>query len=265
MLTLCEDAIKGEGSVSPHTDGVHFRLLSRGVTDEAMQLYAKQVFAKATAMPDEKLFPEALLQRLDDDWLTEFPSANEALFYRVNPKYAEYLLSKFGDRSGKALELLAQYLMSCMAGCRASSASQSFSTDYDVVCAMEGLDFDFRSGLGRHFVCECKDWKKPANFTVVAKFCRVLDSTKSRFGILFSKKGITGKGSTKDAEREQLKLFQDRGIVIVVLTLEDLERVAQGANLIALLRKQYETIRLDLRTKSEPKKRKPKKRKHSVT
>ncbi len=112
---------------------------------------------------------------------------------------------------------------------------------------MEGFEVDFRSELGRYFVCECKDWKEAADFTVMAKFCRVLDSTKSRFGVLFSKSGISGVGDSKFAEREQLKLFQDRGIVIVVLNLNDLEDVAKGANLIQMLRQRYEAVQLDLR------------------
>ena len=61
---------------------------------------------------------------------------------------------------------------------------RSWSTDYDIVCSMEGFEVDFRSELG-YFVCECKDWNQPADFSVMAKFCRVLDSTKSRFGVLF--------------------------------------------------------------------------------
>jgi hypothetical protein len=130
---------------------------------------------------------------------------------------------------------------------------------------MEGFDLDFRSELGRHFVCECKDWKKPADFSVMAKFCRVLDSTKSRFGILFSKNGITGKGKTTDGEREQLKLFQDRGIVIVVLSLDDLRQVGEGTNLIALLRSQYETVRLDLQAQGRRKRKRRRKRKLGTT
>ena len=73
----------------------------------------------------------------------------------------------------------------------------------------------------------------------------VLDSTKCRFGSLFSSRGITGAGRAKDAEREQLKVFQDRGMVVVVISQADLERVAAGANLIAMLRTKYEQVRLD--------------------
>src|SRR3990170_8960739 len=104
-----------------------------------------------------------------------------------------------------------------MPGCRTLRRAKSRSTEYDIVCSIDGLEVDFRSELGRYFVCECKDWDKPADFSTMAKFCRVLDSVKSRSGILFSKKGISGEGKTKDAEREQLKVFQDRGMVIVVV------------------------------------------------
>jgi hypothetical protein len=46
--------------------------------------------------------------------------------------------------------------------------------------------------------------------------------------------------------REQLKVFQDRGIVIVVVSNDDLHTVGSGANLIQLLRQRYERVRLDL-------------------
>jgi hypothetical protein len=80
----------------------------------------------------------------------------------------------------------------------------------------------------------------------MAKFCRVLDSVKSRFGILFSKLGVTGEGKTKNAELEQLKVFQDRGMVIVVVNQKDLKQLAGGANFISLLRTKYERVRLNL-------------------
>ncbi len=156
------------------------------------------------------------------------------------------LVDGLGDKSGKTLERLASYLMACMPGCRAYTRQRSHSTDYDVVCALEGIYADFRSELGRYIVCECKDWSRPANFTTMAKLCRVLDSVKSRFGILFSRRGISGAGRTTQAEREQLKVFQDRGMVIAVIDEDDLNRVANGANMVSVLREKYEHVRLDL-------------------
>ena len=135
-----------------------------------------------------------------------------------------------------------------MPGCRTTRRQKTESTDYDIICSIEGFEVDFRSEFGRYFVCECKDWERPANFTMFAKFCRVLDSVKSRFGILFSKNGISGEGETKYAEREQLKIFQDRGMVIIVIDSNDLSYVADGGNLMNLLRAKYEKVRLDLKS-----------------
>jgi hypothetical protein len=248
MLTLCEDALRESGIVSPNITGAYFRLIwEQGLPSEEFRRYARQLFELAEKMPGDAPFPEALLQRVDDAWLTELPSAAEALSYRANGTYVRHLLTRLGDGTGEALELLSEYLMSCMPGCRTRRRERSGSTDYDIVCAMEGVEVDFRSELGRYFVCECKDWASPASFTVMAKFCRVLDSIKSRFRILFSKSGSSGVGDTQFVEREQLKGFQDRGVVIVVLSLADLQEVASGANLIAMLRSRYEKVRLDLR------------------
>ena len=155
-------------------------------------------------------------------------------------------MKQLGDPTGKSLERLAQYVLSCMPGCRTVRRQRSSSTDYDIVCSMEGLELDFRSELGRYFVCECKDWVCPADFITMAKFCRVLESTKSRFGILFSREGISGRAKTKAAKREQLKVFHDRGMVIVVVDLHDLEKISEGSNFTTLLRSKYESVRLDL-------------------
>jgi hypothetical protein len=176
--------------------------------------------------------------------MTEFPAPKEAAVYSVNTQYVRHLISKLGEPTGKILERLADYILSCMPGCRTTRRQRSKSTDYDIVCSMEGFEVDFRSELGRYFVCECKDWQSPADFTTMAKFCRVLDSTKSRFGVLFSKSGISGQGKTADAEREQLKIFQDRGMVIVVVDLNDLEYVAKGGNFTNLLRQYLRQSRI---------------------
>ena len=144
------------------------------------------------------------------------------------------------------MEWLAHYILTTIPGCRAKMNVRSQSTQYDVVGALEGQDIDFRSDLGRYFICECKDWSKPADFTTFAKLARVLESAKCKFGLLFSKLGITGKAHTTAATRELLKVFQDRGVVIIVVSAEDIGKIASGDNFVTMLRNKYEEVRLDL-------------------
>lgn len=250
MLTLCEDAIRGEGYVSPEGTGIYFRLVwGHGFSDEELRRYSNTMYEIYKANPIDGRFPEWILQEFDQDWMREFTSPREAFVYDANTDYIEHLVIQLGDKTGESLERLAEYMLSCMPGCRTRRRGKTKSTDYDVLCSIEGLEVDFRSEFGRYFVCECKDWEQPANFTTMAKFCRVLDSTKSRFGILFSKSGISGVEDTTYAAREQLKVFQDRGMVIVVVDMKDITKISKGDNFMHMLRAKYEGVRLDL-TKS---------------
>jgi len=254
MLALCENAIHEKGIVPPDTTGTYWRLVFRhGLPHSEVQRYGARAYELSNQNQPAAFFPEWVVQELDNNWMTEIPSPAEAGVWVVNVQYVKMLMSKFGDKKGENLEKLSEYLMSCMPGCRTYRRLKTESTDYDVICSMEGFEVDFRSDFGRYFVCECKDWSKPADFTTIAKFCRVLDSVKSKFGILFSKRGISGHGKSKYAERELIKVFQDRGMVIIVLNEEDLNTVANGMNFVNMLRIKYETIRLDLKSYREGK------------
>lgn len=45
---------------------------------------------------------------------------------------------------------------------------------------------------------------------------------------------------------ELLKVFQDRGVVIIVVSAEDIGEIASGDNFVTMLRNKYEEVRLDL-------------------
>ena len=217
-----------------------------GLPDAQLRRYVEEVWKLHQDHATESRFPEWSLQQLDLEWMTEVPSSNEVGLYRISCPYAKWLLAHTEDKEGKTLECLAQYLIGAMPGCRALLRVKSEVSDYDVVGVFEGSFMDFRSELGRYFLVECKDWSRPADFTTVAKFCRVLDSAKCRFGILFSREGVSGQEGTRFAQREIVKVFQDRGVVIVVVTKADLDAVANGANFVTMLRSKYERVRLDL-------------------
>lgn len=256
MLTVCEDAITEEGKLAPESTGAYFRLVWHfGLPHNQLQHYVAKIWDVHHNNEIESRFPEWILQELDSEWMTEYPSSQETAVFRISRPYVSHLITTCSDGDGKGLERLAHYLIAAMPGCRAYLRLKSHSTDYDVTGVFEGPVQDFRSDIGRYFVCECKDWAKPANFTVMAKFCRVLDSTKARLGILFSKEGITGSGRLADAELEQVKVFQDRGIVIVVVSKADLCKIADGESFITMLRAKYESVRLGLQAATKPKRK----------
>ena len=257
MYTLCEDGIVRKGERLVEGSGIYTRISMYGITDELATKYHQAAYQKWIELGKAAWFPERLLAELDHHylrWMTEYPTAQEYGHYRTNPLYIQHLLNQLGTDKGESLERLAHYLVSMIPGSRVYRRKRTESTDYDVVGSFEGPGLDFRSELGRYFVCECKDWDKdPADVTVMAKTAYFLDSVKSRFGILFSKRGISGDTKEKDAEREQLKVYSNRGIAIVVIKEDDLKRVANGDNFLSMLRTRYEKVRLDITDdQSEP-------------
>jgi hypothetical protein len=249
MLTLCEDAISQQGYSSSNSSIYPRMVVWYGVPQNEVVRYSNMAWEKYQGNPNRALYPEWILQEFDQEWMTDLPSQSEVLDYRITSQYALSLLSELGQGDGKALERLAHYILQSMPGCRAYMRASAKSTDLDVVCTLEGPSVDFRSELGRYFLCECKDWAKPVNFTSFAKFSSILQSSKCKFGIIFSKMGITGKDKDTAAEHDQMKVFQNSGTAVIIITESDLQRVATGANLITLLRSKYEEVRLDLRKK----------------
>jgi hypothetical protein len=246
MLTIVDEAIGCKG-VYPDGGGYWRARWVFGMSGRELEDTCAKMSSISQEDIDAGRFPEWVLQRLGDDWKTILPSTAEAAQYVVSQPYLKWLFGRLkGDKSGMQLELLATYLMSSIPGCRARK-EKSRSTDYDVVCALDAPADDFRRDLGRYFLCECKYWKEPADFTTIAKFARVLESAKCRFGILFSRNGVSGnQDEPKAARRELLKLYHDTGIVVVVVDHEDLRQVVDGASLVVMLRRKYETVRLDL-------------------
>jgi hypothetical protein len=97
MLTLIEDAIRGNGFIDPNTSGIYFRLVWRhGLADSELRRYAFQANSLFIKNPIDGLFPEWILQELDKNWMTEFPVAPEANIYSVNKQYMYHL-----NKSGK--------------------------------------------------------------------------------------------------------------------------------------------------------------------
>lgn len=249
MLALCEDAISTQMFESFNIAGSYWRLVHRhGISKEDFRKYLTLIIDIWKDNKDSKdtWYPEWMLEKIDQDWMCELPSPAESWLYRVNGQYVEHLLKKLDARKNENFQILAAYILSCIPGCRIILRKRVPSEEYDMLCSLTGFDVDFRAELGRYFAGEFKNWNKYIDFSAFAGFYRVLDSIKATFGIYFSKNGLYIDGTSKYVIHEQIKAFQERGIIIVVITLRDLMYIIKGGNFIALLQKKYEEVRLGL-------------------
>lgn len=153
MLTLCEDAIQWKGEILTKTTGIYSRIVwGFGISHQDFGRYEKLIWNIYETNPTASLFPEWILQELDQLWMTESPLPNEATLYFINPRYIEWLLNHLGVGDGKNLERLAHYLVESTPGCRARRGVRRESTEYDVIGTFDGLLSDFRTEFGRYDV-----------------------------------------------------------------------------------------------------------------
>ncbi len=250
MLTLIEDAIRDKGEIDPNGVGSYFRLVWSGHLSEAeFHRYAREAFRRYETDQIAGGFPEWILQHFDQSWMNQIPSSQEASKFVSNPFYVQHLVARLGDKTGNSLEMLAQYLLSCVPGCRTYRRTRTHTSDLDIVCAIDGPELDFRSTLGRFFACECKDWpKKSLDVATIKVFSQALQLINAKFGVVFCRKGLSGKGKNRDAEHEQRIIYQRLGIVIVAVDDSDFEELAKGINFVSRLREKYEAVRLNLPT-----------------
>jgi len=248
MLTLIEDSISESGKVK-EAGGVLWRLAAtNGWTKSKVADWFKAAFTKKSFYDDLGWCPEAVLQEMGSDWQLSLPAIEESVCWFPNQFFCRLLIDNLGSKGadgGKTLERLAAYLMACMPGTRVKRRVITTSTDLDVFCSIEGVMTDFRQELGRQWICECKD-TDVVGFTAVAKFARVLDSSKCKSGVLFTRNRVSGDGEYRWAHQEICRLYQQHGIVIMVIDLDDMKAAAEGQSFLSLLRNRYEHVRHDL-------------------
>ncbi len=165
--------------------------------------------------------------------------------------YANQLLQNLNNSkdSWKDLEYLMAYLLSSIDGFDLAGKNVGTS-DYEIDLLIRNTitnDPTFAS-FGKYILVECKNWQKSVGSEQVNHFLSKIRFHYASCGILIAKEGISGKRRTKrvkNAELTILKAFHQDNIVLMVLTIDDLERVVKGENLASILIKEYERIRFD--------------------
>lgn len=235
-----------------------YEMLTFGFSKSEISTLRNEITNIKKTVPDSMWgFPEYVLQELSDSrWHKCYPSKSELLIYQPNTAYIEALRAatektdEDNKLDGRSFEFLVEYLFQLIPGCKTSRRRITHETDFDIWCQLDGVMQDFRKELGHYWLVECKNWKGKVGFTEVAKFALVLISVNCKFGIMFSREGISsGRSNFEDAQRAVVKLYQNAEIVIAVIDKSAFDRILSGESLINLLQQAYETVRFDFPNK----------------
>jgi hypothetical protein len=213
--------------------------------------FAKELISKDTS--NIWLYPEPIIlkwrnykEKSKEKGLLVTRAVEERLFH-VNPYYLKELLERAkNDPTGESMEELATYLFSCVDGFEPIPKQQTEAFHFDVVVRNLIRTHPLLSMLGEYIGIEAKNIKDTVSAEQLNHFIHKLRLHNMRCGIIFTNKGISGieyAGDLKYGKNIQIKTFNRDNLIVFDITLDDIERIIQGNNLISILLMKYEDIR----------------------
>lgn len=99
------------------------------------------------------------------------------------------------------------------------------------------------------FLGECKNYNRKLNVTYVGKFCSLLLTSNIKLGIIFSIKGLSGKG-WKDSHGLIKKFYmtkenENNRFCIIDFSYEDFVSIAEGNNFLQIVDDKLKELRID--------------------
>jgi hypothetical protein len=162
----------------------------------------------------------------------------------VNRPLMRRLLSglELGDNAhlGQALELLASYVtftlpaVSVRPNVRSNSFGATFEHEFDLVVTQHAKSTSMLlDGFGRHFVIECKNWRRALGVQQLNHFVAKMRFHGCKCGVIFSKNGLTGDKSGGDkglryAHITRLRWFHHDGCIVIIIRKDHLKQIARG-------------------------------------
>lgn len=202
-------------------------------------------------------FPEDVLMRFSIE-KSEFSGLlakdTKLADYHISSTYLQTSIERLdietsnSTEKGNLMEDLASYLFLLLPGWipRRNLLDEFNSYETDIVVRNLSSSRDFLSDLfGRHIYVECKNTKDRVGVKDVGYFLYRMRLTHSKFGVIFSKSGITGNEDEEKASYSLIrKGFHEDSSVCIVINRQDLNDLLERKYMSfeALLIDKYERV-----------------------
>lgn len=198
-------------------------------------------------------------------YLKEYANALNEL-QAMSPKEQEMLEKKYQDfikinsskestlKKGKALEKLVETMLNSthLFDIKTNIRTTTNEID-DVVIANTTAEILINNGILNKmyslFLGECKDYKRTIPVTFVGKFYSLMNTSSIKLGIMFSAKGISGKGEWSDGKGLCKKIYMSREkenekIHILDFNINDFKRIISGETFTSLVKEKVLELQL---------------------
>lgn len=246
LLTLIEDALRDtkNGIFESKDSGAYFQAQSQfGLDGTQLNDFGRHVI-EAVGIRDHTTWSELLLEQLlstsplvaslqDSGQIGSnqyVPCGSEALLLEL---IAQGTCLPVSLNPGDHLEVFASLAFGALPAARTKRKDRgTFETDVLVDLSDNSL---LAPRFGRLVLVECKDWNKRLDVTIPSKLLAALNLAGCTTGIIFSKKGLTGRDKQTAATKMAIASFMKLGVSILVLDQEDINTISRGQGLASLL------------------------------
>ena len=242
-------------------NGKQMLLTILGMSDEELNNFTEIAEENLKSINQNWNLPNSFAEDVVTRFLLKYPESSHLFAnssskeeYKISKPYYSSLLEQIDiDHSnvkekGNALEYLASYLFTLVPGwCPRQNIIDEYETfENDIVIRNVSKGNDPASDiLGRHYLIECKNWENKIGVSLVGYFLYRMRLTHVKFGVIFSKFGITGtEENEKNARSIIRKAFHEDGSICIVIQKNDLENLLDKTpSFISLLYERIERIR----------------------
>lgn len=164
---------------------------------------------------------------------------------KFNSMLLDVINANTNDEKKNSMENLGEYLFMSITNFEIVERNKRTPTsELDIISENNNSFHPFLRTLGLLIPIECKNWKIPIGASEIRDFGADMVNRKFQTGILISKSGITGERKFRTDAQGELSNFFKQNAKILLLTLEDLNRVSEGISLLTLLRKRNRELHL---------------------
>lgn len=130
--------------------------------------------------------------------------------------------------------------------CRTVTNEIDILVNWSNVALQMGLNraYDF---IGESFLCECKNYVKSVDVTYIGKFYSLMKASDVKFGIIFSKNGISGRNIWVDGKGLVRKIALRERVYIIDITWQDFEKIYnKETNIMRIMNDKYTAMKNDI-------------------
>lgn len=149
------------------------------------------------------------------------------------------------DEKKKTLENLSEYVFNSTTIFEIVDADRRTNTaEIDRIASIKAIPATFVQEWGSYLIIECKNWEIPVGSKEISRLGDNIDKAGCKVGVLFSKKGVTGRSNNdRDAVREIRSQYERYRRIIIVFSEKDLNEIAEGKNFLTMMEKKYRDLR----------------------